>query len=159
VSVEKQKRLRAAQQFKLQAGKLGYSIERWHNRYSCEVRDRDGGGKLTVCVLACTFDLYEYRLQRYPGLLVVQEHDAAAPMPVLCLGDGHLYDPGVWSMEERADRQRRNRREVRLLISRLLIGDRGAAAQLSEMPLRTQQYYRARCADYLRGRVGRPWAS
>src|SRR3989442_443159 len=123
MSKEKQRRLRGARQFGLQAARLGYSIWRWLNGLSFLGVDRERGDELTACVLASTFDLYEYRLQRQPGLLVVQEHDAAAPVPVLCLLDGRLYDPGVFKLEEREDRKRRNQREVRLLVSRLLIGD------------------------------------
>lgn len=160
MAIEKQKRLRVARQFELQAGKLGFSVVRRVNAYTYLVHDGENGGEVTACVLASSFDFYEYRLRRRSGLLVVQEHDAAVPLRVLCLHDGHLYDEGVVSEpEQREKAQRRNRSEVKLLVSKLLISDRSAWAELARLPLRTQQYYKAKMQDYLSGRVGRPWAS
>ncbi|HEY0754247.1 MAG TPA: hypothetical protein VGD98_09815 [Ktedonobacteraceae bacterium] len=160
MSIEKRRRLAVAYQFELQAAKLGFSVVQKRGGYRYLVQDRKTGGQLAACVLPCTFDFYEYRLSKskhVAGLLIVQEHNAIAPVPVLCLQSGRLYDPGVSALPERTNRKRRNQAEAKLLVSGLLIGDRGALASLQAMPLRTQQYYRARCQGYLHGRVGRPW--
>jgi hypothetical protein len=162
MSEEKQRRLAVAYQFEMQAAKLGFSIVSKRGAYGYTVRDKGKGKHLTACVLPCTFDFYEYRLskgKKQPDLLIVQEHDALAPVRVLCLRTGRLYDPAVSALAERPDRQRRSKAEVKQLVSGLLIGDRGALAALTEMPARTQQYYQAKCNEYLRGRIGRPWAS
>jgi hypothetical protein len=162
MSIEKQKRLAVAYQFEMQAAKLGFSIVGKRGGYAFTVRDKGKGKHLSACVLSCTFDFYEFRLakgKRTPDLLIVQEHDALAPVRVLCLSTGRLYDPAVGALTERENRQRRNQAEVKQLISGVLIGDRGALAALKDMPARTRQYYQAKCNDLLRGRVGRPWAT
>ncbi len=160
MSIEKQKRLAVAYQFELQAAKLGFSVVQKRGGYRYLVQDRKTGKQVSACVLSCTFDFYEYRLSkggRVAELLIVQEHDAIVPVSVLCLQSGRLYDPGVSAIPERPNRKRRNQTEVKLLVSGLLMGDRSALTSLQHLPLRTQQYYRARCHSYLHGRVGRPW--
>lgn len=160
MSTEKRKRLAVASQFELQAARLGFSVVQKCGPYRYIVQDRKTGQHLSACVLSCTFDFYEYRLNKgqRADILVVQKHDALVPTSVLCLQSGRFYDPGVSAEVERDGRKRRTQAEVRLLISGLLIGDRGVLASLKHMPLRTQQYYRAKCNDYLHGRVGRPWS-
>lgn len=142
MSEEKRARLAVAYQFEMQATKLGFSIVSKRGVYGYTVRDKSKGKHLTACALPCTFDFYEYRLckgEKPPDLLIVQEHDALAPVRVLCLRTGRLYDPAVSALVERPDRQRRSKAEVKQFVSGLLIGDRGALAALSEMPARTRQ--------------------
>jgi hypothetical protein len=162
MNVEKQKRMAVVRQFELQASKLGFSIVSRHG-FTFRVQDQGKSRELVACALACTFDFYEFRLAHgqaaLPDLLIVQEHDALSPVRVLCLRTGRLYDPAVAALAPRPERKRRNGAEAKVLVSGLLIGDRGALAALQEMPARTRQYYQARCQELLKGRQGRPWAS
>lgn len=164
IAVEKSKRLETAHQFRIQAEKLGFSILTRPNAYTFRLQDRESGREMVAAVMAATFDFYEYRLnraQRRADLLIVQEHNAVAPLPVLAIRDARLYDPGVASEEwsERATRIRRNREETQMFLSRLLLSERTALAELAAMKPRTRQWYEARMRDYLTTKRGRPWSS
>jgi hypothetical protein len=164
IAREKPKRLEAAYQFRLQAEKLGFSILARPNAYTFRLQDRESGRELTAAVMAATFDFYEYRLnraKRRADVLIVQEHNAVAPLPVLAIKDARLYDPGVASQEwsERAKRVRRNRAEAQMFLSRLLLSERAALAELAAMKPRTRQWYEAKIRTYLTAKRGRPWSS
>lgn len=163
-SIEKSKRLKAAYQFRLQAEKLGFSILSRLGTYTFRLKDREAGREITAAVLAATFDFYVYRLnlaKRSADLLIVQEHNAVAPLPVLAMRDARLYDPGVLAegWNERTDRKRRNRAEAQMFLSRLLLSERAALAELAAMKSRTRQWYEARVRGYLTAKRGRPWSS
>ena len=164
VSAEKAKRLEAAYQFRLQAEKLGFTILTRPNVYTFRLQDKESGRELTAVVMASTFDFYEYRLnraKRRADLLIVQEHNAVAPLPVLAIKDARLYDPGVASQRygEREQRIRRNRAEAQMFLSRLLLSERAALDELAAMKSRTRQWYEARMRTYLIAKRGRPWSS
>jgi hypothetical protein len=118
---------------------------------------------MLAMVLACTFDFYEYRLNRGKqrvDILIVQSHDAVAPIPVVSMSESREYQPGkAPDTEPRATRQRRNQEEMRLFISMLLVGSKDAQAELDTLPARTKQRYLSKRDSYLKPRVGRPWAS
>src|SRR5205085_2972478 len=101
----------AAYQFEIQAQRLFLSIVHKLTNYRYVVRDETKGAELTVMVLASTFDFYEYRMNRgrqRVQLLVVQNHNAVAPLPVICLTDSQEYDPGQAPRIERPDAKRPN---------------------------------------------------
>lgn len=163
-TIESRARLEIAYQFALQAAKLGFSILERPGNYVFKLQDRVTEKELQAAVMAASFDFYEYRLNRAKkraDLLIVQEHNALLPLPALCLADGHLYDPGVMPgrWQERKSRQRRNRAESQMFVSRLLLSDQGALQELASMPERTRQYYQAKMKTYLSAKRGRPWSS
>ncbi len=166
ISIEQSKRLEAAQQFRLQAEKLGFSILHDTGTYTFRIQDRESNREMVAIVLSTTFDFYEYRLhcstpsrKTFPEILIVQEHNAVAPLPVLSLKEGRLYDPGVVAQgwKEREQRIRRNRAESYMFCSRLLLSEREALIELKAMKPRTRQWYEAKLRTYLTRKRGRPW--
>src|SRR5205814_1407835 len=91
---ERQVREAAAYQFELQAARLGFSVLQKLTNYRYVLRDNTRGCELVAITLACTFDFYEYRLNKGKqriDLLIVQEHDAVAPIPVVSMEDSREY--------------------------------------------------------------------
>ena len=159
---ERQKREAAAYQFELQASKLDFTVMQRLTNYRYVVRDNRSQNVLTCMVLAETFDYYEYRLNRGKkrvDLLVVQFHNAVVPVRVLCFSDDREYDEGKAPDMNRENAQRRNRHETALVISQLVLGTQSAQEALDAMPLRMRQRYLQKRDEYLKPRIGRPWAS
>lgn len=160
---EQQRREAAAYQFELQAARLGFSVLEKLTNYRYRVLDNTKGCELVAIVLAHTFDFYEYRINKGKhriDLLIVQSHNAVAPIPVVSMEESREYPPGkAPALLERADRQRRNQEEKKLFVSALLIGSKEAQAELERMPLRTRQRYLHMRDTYLKPKVGRPRAS
>ena len=159
---ERQLREAAARHFEVQADKLYLSIQQRLTNYRYRCHDELRACDLTVMVLADSFDFYEYRLnsgKRRVDLLVVQKHNSVVPLRTICLSDSSEYQPGALPHIERDGRQRRNRDEVALFVSRLLLGSESAEQELAAMHPRTRQRYLKRRNEYLRPKVGRPWAS
>ncbi len=156
-------REQAAYQFELLADRIGLAVTRKLPNYRYIVHDEQEGQDYTAIVLPASFDFYEFRLhkgQRRADLLIVQRHNAAVPLRVMCLEDVTVYAPlDLPTGIERPDRKRRNQEEVRLLVSKLLLNFESAQAELAQMRPRTRQWYEALASHYLRGRIGRPWAS
>jgi hypothetical protein len=158
----RQKRQETAYQFTLQAGKLFFSIVKAFPNYRYIVKDESRGKELTALVLFSSWDYYEYRINRGKkrvDLLIVQHHNAVVPLPLICLESGKEYRPGVEPEATRPNAKRPNTDEVRVLVSKLILGVDGIDEQLQKMPPRTRQRYLQRCSTYKQPRIGRPWAS
>jgi hypothetical protein len=159
---ERQKREAAAYQFELQAHRLYMRVIARHTNYRYTVVDEMQPQELTAMVLASTWDYYRYRINRgrqRVDLLVVQHHNAVVPVRTICLSDGSEYAPGALPAMQRQGAKRRNHEETLLLVSKLILGVESAKEELAHMPARTRQRYLQRCEQYLKPRVGRPWAS
>jgi hypothetical protein len=163
VRLIRDQRERASYQFELESIRLGFTVVRKLTNYRYVVRDNQTGGEYTGLVLPCSFDFYEYRLNkgnRRIDLLIVQRHNAVVPLRVISLERVTSFAPLAEPPAiDRDTRQRRNHEETMLLVSKLLLNFESAQAELSAMPNRTRQRYIQRCEDYLRPRIGRPWAS
>jgi hypothetical protein len=159
----RQRREQAAYHFELQAERLYLSVLQRLTNYRYRVRDTLRGVELTAMVLSHTFDFYEYRLNKGKqrvDLLIVQQHNAVVPLPVLCLADSRFYDPGQPpATTARPGARRRNAEERRLLLSKLLLGLESATDELARLSPRSRRRYATLCREYLKPRVGRPWAS
>ncbi len=159
---DRHKREQAVYQFELQAHRLGFSVLARLTNYRYVVRDVTKGTELTAVVLGNTFDFYAYRLNRgkqRADLIVVQHHDAVAPVKVISMGESREFEPGTPPALTRSTRQRRNQEEMKVFVSSLLVGSKQAAAELQTMPPRTRQRYLAMRDALLKPRVGRPFAS
>ena len=159
---EKQRRRDAAYQFELQASRLGFSILRRLPNYQYRLHDRASERELDALVLSCTFDFYEYRLNRgnhRVDLLIVQEHDAVAPIPVVSMSDSREFAPGAHRASARLCIHHRNRLEKQIFVSQLLVGVKEAQETLAAMPGRSRRRYLALRDQYLRPRIGRPVGS
>jgi len=114
-------------------------------------------------VLPETFDYYTYRLFRTKkkfDLLIVQRHNAIVPVDVVDMATGSKYFPGdKIDHVMREQIKRRNADEKALLLSQIIAGARDGKQALREMSSRMRQRYLKEAKDYLRGRVGRPFAS
>src|SRR2546425_4688636 len=122
---QRQKREAAAYQFELQADKLNLSIVRMMTNYRYIIQDTYQSTELTAMVLCCSFDFYEYRINQGKqriDLLIVQRHNAVVPLRVIELTTGNDYQPGATPVLKREKVLRRNSEEVRLFVSKLLLG-------------------------------------
>jgi hypothetical protein len=158
----RQKREAAAYQFELQANKLYLSVKKRLTNYRYMLQDETRDQELTAMVLCNSWDYYEYRMNKGKqrvDLLIVQHHNAVVPLPVLSLDTGIEYTPGNVPDIGRANAKRPNHEETMLLVSKLLLEVDGVEAELKKLSPRSQQRYKQRCKEYLRPRVGRPWAS
>lgn len=159
---EKQKREETAYQFDVQAHSLGLRILKKRSNFVYELHDNQLEHNLVAIALQCSFDFYEYRLNRNKqriDLLLVQRHNAVCPVAVLELSSGTMFTAGAIPSIERINSKRRNSEEVSLFISKVILGLNGVDEELSSMKPRTRQWYLQRKDEYLRGRVGRPWSS
>ena len=162
----KQQRQQAAQQFELESLRLGYVVERSLTNFRYLVREAKrkgkGGEPQIAMVLPTSFDFYEYRLnsaKRRVNVLIVQKHNAVVPLKVVSLSQVTSYDPLFVPNIEREERQRRNHEEAMLFVSKLLLNFESAWEELKDMSDRSQQRYIRLRNEYLKPRVGRPWAS
>lgn len=160
---ERQERQNIMYQFEMQLHKkTGYAIERRFSNYRYLLRDDVQQRQRRAIVLVSSWQYYEYRLHRgrwAVDLLIVKRHNAVVPCSVLELETGIESRPGKVPAIERSQRTRRNREEVKLFVSKLLIGLDGADKELEAMTPRTQRRYLALLNQYLRPRTGRPWTS
>lgn len=159
---ERQARQQAAYHFELQAHRLYLSVHKRLPNYRYILVDETSGRELLALVLTHTFDFYEYRLHRskqHLDLLIVQQHDAAAPLKVIALDSSEEFEPGIVPAVSRPNAKRPSHRETLLLVSKLLLGLDSAKEELARMHPRTRQRYLQRCKQYLRPRRGRPQAS
>ncbi len=163
VSGMREIRQRAAYQFELEAIRLGFTVLEKLTNYRYVVRDQDTGREYRAMVLPCSFDFYEFRLNRNQqriDLLIVARHNAVLPIRVVELETVTSHAPLDAPVTiDRPDRKRRNHEEMMLLVSKLLLNFESAREELARMPDRTRQRYIERCASYLKPRMGRPWAS
>jgi hypothetical protein len=160
---ERQRRQNVMRQFEMQLPKLaGYAIVRRLSNFRYILHDDVQERERNTMVLLSSWDYYESRLHRakWPiDLLIVQRHNAVVPCSVLELATGVEHRPGKVPEIERNERKQRNHEESMLFVSKLIIGLDGVEHELSAMPKRTRQYYKALCEQFLRPRIGRPWAS
>jgi hypothetical protein len=160
---EKQQRQRVMQQFEMQVRKLtGYSIAQRLTNYRYVLHDALQQRDRRAMVLFTSWGYYEHWLHRGKwsvDLLIVHQHTAVVPCYVLELSTGIEHRPGKIPELERKDRKRRNRAEVMLFVSQLLMDMDAAHQELRQMKPRTRRYYQALCNEYARPARGRPWAS
>jgi len=161
----RQDRESAAYQFYIRAAGLGYDITGRLSSYKFAVRDVDDwrSTPLTAIVLPETFDYYTYRLFRSTkqfDLLIVQRHNAIVPVNVIDMRTGGKYFPGDKIDDLMRDHiRRRNADEKALLLSQIIAGAKDGKQALKAMHPRMRQRYLKEAQSYLRGRVGRPFAS
>lgn len=160
-----QDREAAAHQFFIRSAGLGYTVVHRLSPYKFAVQDVDDwrSTPLTAIVLPETFDYYAYRLFRTKkkfDLLVVQRHNAIVPVNVIDMKSGSKYFPGD-KIDDlmRATIKRRNADEKALLLSQVIAGANDGRQALQAMSPRMRQRYLKEAQGYLRGRVGRPFAS
>lgn len=160
----RQDREEAAYQFSIRAGGLGYEVVRRLSPYKFAVTDVDDwrATLLTAIVLPETFDYYTYRMFRTKkfDLLIAQRHNAIVPVNVIDMKTGAKYFPGD-KIDDlmRENIRRRNADEKALLLSQIITGARDGKQALKAMSPRMRQRYLKEAQEYLRGRVGRPFAS
>lgn len=161
----RQDREQASYQFCIRAGGLGYEIVKRVSPYKFAIRDTDDwrGVLLTAIVLPETFDYYTYRMFRGKktfDLLIVQRHNAIVPVDVVDMRSGGKYFPGD-KIDDlmREHIRRRNADEKALLLSQIIAGARDGKQALNAMSPRMRQRYLKEAQSYLRGRIGRPFAS
>jgi len=136
---------KVAAQLVLQQDGMDLELVRAMPFYKYAVRDLRGGDQGREMIARClpdTWSLYEqrfYHAAKTVDLLIVRDHNAAAPVPVLSLETGRYYQAGAIPAIERSDLTRRNQREQ-------------AIATMSE---RSRKRYRALLSDYLKRPRGR----
>ncbi|HEU5377566.1 MAG TPA: hypothetical protein VFV38_19255 [Ktedonobacteraceae bacterium] len=154
-----------AAQLRLQLDSMDLELLKVLPRYKYVVRDRRGMSdeqghipELTVKCLPDTWSLYEHRLfmaASQVDMLIVQSHNAVAPLPVLSLDDGHYYRAGTVPNIARETLTRRNEEEQRLLISMLALGLEAGEQALAAMSLKSRKRYKSRLQACLKPRRGR----
>jgi hypothetical protein len=161
----RQDREAAAHQFSIRAGGLGYAVVQRLSPYKFVVKDVDDwrGTPLIAIVLPQTFDYYTYRLFRSTkkfDLLIAQRHNAIVPVNIIDMKTGVKYFPGDRIDDlMREQIKRRNADEKALLLSQIIAGAKDGKQALEGMQPRMRQRYLKEAQQYLRGRVGRPFAS
>lgn len=160
----RERREKAAYQFSIQAGRLGYAIMERLSPYKYLIKDLDDyqGTLYTALVLPETFDFYTYRLRKSKpfDLLIVQRHNAIVPVNVIDMDTSAKYFPGdKVDAPMRANIKRRNADEKALVLSQIICGTKEGRQVIAQMPERMRQRYVKEAQSYLRGRVGRPFAS
>ena len=158
----KTRREQAAYQFEQEALRLGFTVEQTLRNYRYVVRDTRTDTQYTAMILPSSFDYYEYRLnrgKRRVSLLIVQRHNAVVPLPVVSLSQVYLFEPLEVPTLHRAESKRRNHEEAMLLLSKLIMNFESAWEELGRMSERSRQRYERLKDHYLKGRIGRPWAS
>jgi hypothetical protein len=156
-------RQQASYQFELESIRLGFTVVRKLTNYRYVVRDEQTGNDYNAVILPASFDFYEFRLnlgRRRIDMLIVQRHNAVVPIRVVSLEHVTSFAPLAEPPAiERNQRHRRNHEESMLLVSKLLLNFESAHEALEHMPERTRQRYLERRREYLKPRIGRPWAS
>jgi len=157
-----EEREQIARQFEIEAIRLGYAVEQRLPKFRYRVLDTVNGRRYRAIVLPTSFDFHEYRLNsgktRF-DLLIVSKHTAAVPIHVVSLTQVTTYEPlSVPTLEDKG-RRRRTREEMHLLVSKLLLNFEGAWEELEQMSRRHRDRFLRMRDEYLKPRVGRPWAS
>src|SRR5947199_8702180 len=146
----------------MQLDAWGFIVLKKRPNYVYDLHDKQSEHDLTAIALQESFDFYTYRLNRGEkrvDLLLVQRHNAVCPVAVLELTTGQMFTACAVPSVERDERKRRNSEEVNLLLSKIILGFNGVQEELDQMEPRTRRWYLQRSKEYLRARVGRPWAS
>jgi|SRR5579871_1539684 len=160
---EQQQRQHIKRQFEMQVKKmLGLEIRAKLSNHRYILHDAIQECERKAIVLATSWDYYEYHFYRgkwQADLLIVRRHNAVVPCCVLELETGIEHKPGRIPDIERKERIRRNREEVLLFVSLILIGVAGAEQELRAMDRRTQRYYTHLVGLYLQPKRGRPYVS
>ena len=152
---------KVAAQLVLQLDAMDMEIVRALPFYKYAVRDLRSGDESREMVARClpdTWSLYEqrfYHAAKAVDLLIVREHNAASPVPVLCLTDGHYYQAGAIPGIVRPDMQRRNEREQRLIVSLLALGLEAGDQALDAMSEKSRRRYKAMLSECLKRPRGR----
>jgi hypothetical protein len=152
---------RVVAQLILQADAMDLELVHALPFYKYQVRDLRAGDQAPLLIARClpsTWSLYEQRFwhaARTIDLLIVREHNAVAPVPVLSLETGHYYQAGAIPSIERAERHRRNEREQHLIISLLALGMEAGDQALAAMSERSRRRYKAMLSDCLKRPRGR----
>lgn len=150
-----------ALQLRLQADGLDLELVKPLPFYKFVIRDQRDGDQAREIVARClpdTWSLYEQRLFAVASnvdLLIVQSHNAVAPLPVLSLENGHYYTAGTIPAIKREKVTRRNAGEQRLVLSMLALGLEAGEMELKGMSERSRKRYRTMLQDYLKPRPGR----
>lgn len=150
-----------AAQLMIQLDGLDLELIRALPHYKYVVRDRREGDQARELITRClpdTWSLYEQRMFRAASsvdMLIVQSHNAVAPIPVLSLEDGRYYRAATIPAITREQLTRRNEKEMRLVVSMLALGLEAGEATLAAMSERSRKRYRALLQDCLKPRPGR----
>jgi hypothetical protein len=150
-----------AAQLRLQAESMDLKLVRplAHYKYLvCDQRAGEQAGEMTARCLPDTWSLYDQQLfhaAHTVDLLIVQAHNAAVPLPVLSLEDGHYYRAGTIPAMTRPSMTRRNEQEKRLLISMLALGLEAGDQALAVMSPRNRKRYKTLLQECLKPRPGR----
>ena len=158
----RQQRAGVMRQFELQMPKYPLSIRERLTNYRYRLYDESRNVEMLATILVASFDFYEHRLNLKKhgiDLVVCQRHNAALPVWCLELDSAHLYKPGTAPDIIRENRKRRTQDEQRVLISQVILGVDSAMTELNGMPERTRRRYLSLREQYLKPKVGRPWAS
>jgi hypothetical protein len=154
-----------AYQFSQEAIRLHMVVEESLGNHRYKIYDQHTCKNYIAMILPCSFDYYECRLNVIKkrkvqiDLLIVGHHNAVVPIHVCSLRQVRIYEPLAVPQMSREDRKRRNHEESQLLLSKLILNFESAYEDLSEMTPRSYRRYLAMVAEYLKPRVGRPWAS
>ena len=152
---------RIALQFQHERMRLGLAVVSALPNYKYIVRD--GSREYTAIILPTSFDFYEFRLnvgKQRVDMLIVSRHNAVVPVAVVSLADVTLYEPLASPILPERDQSKKNTQEdARLLLSKLILEFESAKEELAGMTDRSRRRYEARKREYLKKRIGRPWAS
>lgn len=154
-----------AYQFFQEAIRLHMVVEENLGNHRYKIYDQHAGRAYIAMVLPCSFDYYECRLnvakkRKFQiDLLIVDRHNAVVPIPVCSLRQVRIYEPLAVPQMNRKDSKRRNHEESQLLLSKLILNFESAYDDLSKMAPRSSRRYLAMVSEYLKPKVGRPWAS
>lgn len=164
MGTSRSEREQAAYQFRIQAERLSYAIDKRLSPYKFLVTDLNDFYKqqYTVIVLPESFDFYTYRLFKHRkfDILVVQKHNAIVPVNVVDMETSKKYFPGDKVDKAMRDNiKRRKPDEKAFLLSQIIAGTTGGKEIIANMPDRMRQRYLKEAKSYLKGPVGRPFAS
>jgi len=150
-----------SEQLALQLDGMDLELVRTLPHYKFILKDKregDQAREITARCLPDTWSLYEQRffqVARTVDLLIVQSHNAVAPVAVLCLEDGVYYRAATCPALERSSFTRRNEQEKHLLISMLALGLEAGEKALEALSPRSRKRYREELQDLLKKRPGR----
>lgn len=163
---ERQRRAAVMRQFEMQYPKYPIAIRECLTNYRYRLYDQARDVELLATILVASFDYYAHRLlltKHGYDLVICQKHNSALPVWCLELDTAHLYKPGT-APDTRPpaaanEYRRRTADEQKILISQIILGVDSAMHELNTMPYRTKRRYLALREQYLRPKLGRPYAS
>ena len=163
---ERQRRAGVMRQFELQYPKYPIQIFERLTNYRYRLYDQSREVEMLATVLVASFDYYSHRLlltKHGFDLVICQRHNSALPVWCLELDTAHLYKPGtapdIRPPVAADQHRRRTADEQRILISQIILGVDSAMVELNTMPYRTRRRYLQLREQYLRPKLGRPFAS